>query len=83
LVETESQTLGSLSRYLHDVLMTCGTGPWLQQLQQRMPPRPVEDSLRALVILGLIECFEPEELPLGAPTPRHSGMPGMARSAFA
>jgi hypothetical protein len=64
LVETESQTLGSLSRYLHDVLMTCGTGPWLRQLQRLMPPRPLEESLRALVLLGLIECFEPEELPL-------------------
>ena len=55
LVETREQTLGSLSRYLHDVLMMCGSGMWFEQLRQFMPPRSLEESLQALVSLGLIE----------------------------
>ncbi len=47
-----------------------------------MPPRPIEESLRALLMLGLIECFEPEELALDAPAPRPRGAPGFA-AAFA
>lgn len=57
-VEAEGQTLGSLSRYLHDVLLMCGTGIWFDQLRQFMPPRSLEESLRALIALGLIECVE-------------------------
>jgi len=45
VVEAQVQTLGSLSRYLHDVLLTCAF----------TPPRPPEESLRALLALGLIE----------------------------
>ena len=59
LVETEEQTLGSLSRYLHDVLMMCGSGMWFDQLRQFMPPRSLEESLRALMNLGLIERVDP------------------------
>jgi hypothetical protein len=55
LVETHEQTLGSLSRYLHDVLMLCGTGVWFEQLLQFMPPRSLEESLKSLMALGLIE----------------------------
>jgi hypothetical protein len=55
VVETELQTLGSLSRYLHDVLMMCGSGIWFEQLRQFMPPRSLEESLQSLQQLGLIE----------------------------
>lgn len=55
LVESQEQTIGSLSRYLHDVLMMCGSGVWFEQLRQFMPPRSLEESLRALMTLGLIE----------------------------
>jgi len=55
LVETPEQTIGSLSRYLHDVLMMCGSGMWFEQLRQFMPPRSLEQSLQSLLALGLIE----------------------------
>ena len=55
IVATEGQTVGSLSRYLHDVLVLCGSGIWFEQLQQFMPPRSLEESLRTLLALGLIE----------------------------
>ena len=58
LVETGEQAIGSLSRYLHDVLMMCGSGVWFDQLRQFMPPRSLEESLQALLSLGLIECQE-------------------------
>ena len=31
LVETQEHTIGSLSRYLHDILMMCGSGVWFDQ----------------------------------------------------
>jgi hypothetical protein len=55
LVETREHTIGSLSRYLHDVLMMCGSGMWFEQLRQFMPPRSLEQSLQSLLALGLIE----------------------------
>ena len=58
VVETEQQTLGSLSRYLHDVLMMCGSGIWFEQLRQFMPPRSLEESLQSLQQLGLIETIQ-------------------------
>jgi hypothetical protein len=58
VVESEQQTIGSLSRYLHDVLMMCGSGMWFEQLRQFMPPRSLEESLQALLGLGLIEVVE-------------------------
>lgn len=58
IVESEQQTLGSLSRYLHDVLMLCGTGIWFEQLRQFMPPRSLEESLQSLQKLGLIEVVQ-------------------------
>ena len=58
IVESEQQTLGSLSRYLHDVLMMCGSGIWFDQLRQFMPPRSLEESLQSLLLLGLIEIVE-------------------------
>ena len=61
LVDTREQTVGSLSRYLHDVLMMCGSGMWFEQLRQFMPPRSLEESLRALMSLGLVEQFEAGE----------------------
>jgi hypothetical protein len=60
IVESGQQTLGSLSRYLHDVLMLCGSGMWFDQLRQFMPPRSLEESLQSLLLLGLIEMVEPE-----------------------
>ncbi|MBI5279420.1 MAG: hypothetical protein HY854_23510 [Burkholderiales bacterium] len=62
IVESEQQTIGSLSRYLHDVLMMCGSGAWFEQLRQFMPPRSLEESLQALLALELIERVEAEEL---------------------
>lgn len=58
LVETQEQTIGSLTRHLHDVLMMCGSGMWFDQLRQFMPPRSLEQSLRSLLALGLIEQVE-------------------------
>ncbi|HEX9720178.1 MAG TPA: hypothetical protein VGA59_10640 [Ramlibacter sp.] len=59
LVEAQGQTIGSLSRYLHDVLMMCGSVAWFDQLRQFMPPRPLEQSLQSLLALGLIERLAP------------------------
>lgn len=71
LVETQEQTIGSLSRYLHDVLMMCGSGVWFEQLRQFMPPRSLDESLRALMTLGLIEPVDVTESPRHvAPAPR-------------
>lgn len=75
VVETGGQTIGSLSRYLHDVLMMCGSGIWFDQLRQFMPPRSLEESLQALLALGLIERVEPLEPPRHAAAPiHHAGM---------
>jgi len=63
LVETQEQTIGSLSRYLHDVLMMCGSGVWFEQLRQFMPPRSLEESLQSLLVLGLIEVVPPQQSP--------------------
>jgi hypothetical protein len=57
------QTLGSLSRYLQDVLAMCGSGIWFEQLRQFMPLRSLEESLRTLLALGLIEIMEAREAP--------------------
>ena len=71
VVETEHETLGSLSRHLHDVLMMCGTGIWFEQLRQFMPPRSLDESLRALLNLGLIEVVAREPAkPLAEPPRR-------------
>jgi len=56
-------TAGSLSPYLHDVLEMCGSGVWFEQLQQFMPPRSLDESLRALLELGLIETVARDEAP--------------------
>jgi hypothetical protein len=63
LVQTSDQTIGSLSRYLHDVLIMCGSGAWFDQLRQSMPPRSLEESLQALLTLELIECLDVQEPP--------------------
>src|SRR5687768_1927718 len=76
VVEAEGQTIGSLSRYLHDVLLMCGSGVWFDQLKQFMPPRSLEESLQALLALGLIECIEVEE------TPHRRARPGVYSSIF-
>lgn len=55
LVESGEHTIGSLSRYLHDVLMLCGSGVWFEQLRQFMRPRSLEQSVGSLMALGLIE----------------------------
>ena len=85
LVETGEQTVGSLSRYLHDVLMMCGTGLWFEQLRQFMPPRSLEESLNALLTLGLIEQVVADDAPCyQAPAVRqawsHSAFGQMART---
>ena len=72
LVEHQEQTIGSLSRYLHDVLMMCGSGVWFEQLRQFMPPRSLEESLRALMALGLIERVDVQESPRRVPAPAYS-----------
>ena len=54
---------GPLSRYLHDVLVMCGSGMWLEQLRQFVPPRSLEESLQSLLALGLIECQVAVETP--------------------
>ena len=58
LVETDECLVGSLSRYLHDVLMMCGSDMWFEQLRQFMPPRSLDESLGALQTLGLLERVE-------------------------
>ena len=78
LVETREQTIGSLSRYLHDVLMMCGSGVWFEQLRQFMPPRSLEESLKALLALELVERIEPRDSPRYVPPPTR-----IARSASA
>lgn len=60
VVESADQTIGSLSRHLHDVLMMCGSGIWFEQLRQFMPPRSLEESLQSLVTLGLVEQVDAE-----------------------
>ena len=70
IVESEQQTLGSLSRYLHDVLMMCGSGMWFEQLRQFMPPRSLEESLQSLLLLGLIEIVEAPAAPVYEPPRR-------------
>ena len=71
VVESKAPTTGSLSRYLHDVLEMCGTGVWFEQLQQFMPPRSLDESLRALLALGLIETVDAGEVPGYLPPARH------------
>jgi len=85
LVETHEQTIGSLSRYLHDVLMMCGSGAWFEQLRQFMPPRSLEDSLGALMALGLIEQLDStDSVCYAAPaTRRTQEAPGFGQLAFA
>jgi hypothetical protein len=70
VVNAGGRTTGSLSRYLHDVLKMCGTGVWFEQLQQFMPPRSLDESLRSLLELGLIEAVEPGEAPAYQPPGR-------------
>jgi hypothetical protein len=70
LVKTNARTTGSLSRYLHDVLEMCGTGVWFEQLQQFMPPRSLDESLRSLLELGLIETVDAAEAPTYQPPAR-------------
>lgn len=55
LVETDDRALAPLSRYLHDVLMMCGSGMWFEQMRQFMPPRTLNESLQTLQMLGLLE----------------------------
>lgn len=59
----EAPTTGALSPYLRDVLEMCGSGMWFEQLRQFMPPRSLDESLRSLLALGLIETVAPDEAP--------------------
>lgn len=59
----EARTTGSLPPYLQDVLEMCGSGMWFEQLQQFMPPRSLDESLRSLLALGLIETVALDEAP--------------------
>lgn len=70
-VNTKAQATGSLSRYLHDVLEMCGAGVWFEQLQQFMPPRSLDESLRSLLALGLIETVDAGEVPVYLLPARH------------
>lgn len=58
----KGQTIGSLSRYMHDVLFLCGSGTWFDQLRQFVPPRSLEETLQALLALDLIEVADGTEL---------------------
>ncbi len=60
---SEARTAGSLSPYLHDVLEMCGSGVWVEQLRQFMPPRSLDESLRSLLALGLIETVAADQAP--------------------
>lgn len=71
MVNTKVQTTGSLSPYLRDVLEMCGTGVWFEQLQQFMPPRSLDESLRSLLTLGLIETVDAGEVPVYLPPATH------------
>jgi hypothetical protein len=75
-VDGRARAPGSLSPYLNDVLEMCGAGVWFEQLQQFMPPRSLDESLRSLLALGLIETVEPGEAPGCQPPSQHSTMSG-------
>jgi hypothetical protein len=77
VVEAETQTLGSLSRHMHDVLAMCGTGVWFDQLRQFMPPRSLDESLRMLLSLQLIEPVDdaPPPRPVDIAPPRARQFP--------
>ena len=77
VVDTKAQTTGSLSRYLRDVLQMCGTGVWFEQLQQFMPPRSLDESLRSL--LELVHRLGRLAAPRG--DRKHSGPEDRARRA--
>lgn len=55
--------------YLSDVLEMCGSGVRFEQLQQFMPPRSLDESLRSLLAMGLIETVTPDEAQRRAPAP--------------
>lgn len=55
------QTTGPPSRYLYDVLELCGSGVCFEQLQQFMPPRSLDEALRSLLAMGLIEAVATDE----------------------
>ena len=76
MVHTQVQATGSLSPYLKDVLEMCGTGVWFEQLQQFMPPRSLEESLRSLLAQGLIERVEPRDFAACLATAPHRRMAG-------
>lgn len=81
VVESGQQTVGSLSRYLHDVLLMCGSGAWFEQLRQAVPPRSLEESLRSLMALGLIEALEPANAPSYEPPRTHQPRAAFGRLA--
>ena len=55
LVECGEAACAPLSRYLHDVLQMCGSGMWVGQMRQFMPPRSLDESLQTAELLGLLE----------------------------
>lgn len=73
-VESGEQADASLSHYLRDVLMLCGSGVWFEQLRQCMPPRSLEQSLESLLALGLIERLPPENAAAAVQPPAPSGI---------
>jgi hypothetical protein len=75
IVESGEMTVGSLSHYLHDVLLLCGSGAWFDQLREFVPPRSLEDSLRSLLALGLVECVEQPQPQRGTATPAWTSRP--------
>lgn len=83
LVEAQGQTIGSLSRYLHDVLMMCGSGAWFDELRRFMPPRSLEQSLQSLLALGLIERLAPKDSQPYFPPPASSRAEPAERAAYA
>jgi len=55
LLATGALTMDWVSSRGQDVLELCGTPVSLQHLRQCMPPRSLDESLRSLLALGLIE----------------------------
>ncbi|MBI2770222.1 MAG: hypothetical protein HYX47_11405 [Burkholderiales bacterium] len=69
----------TLSRYLHDVMVLCGSGAWFEQLLQFMPRNSLEESLRSLLDQGLIETVQPGEAPQYVPPPARRPLVGFLR----
>ncbi len=69
------QVPGPPAPYLYDVLEMVGTGVRVEQLRQFVPPRSLEETLRSLLAMGLIEFVEPDEALGRNPVAQRRGNP--------